>query len=547
MFEIFLGSETVYSKAMKAQAGVEEKMAAGILAEMDSNKDDDSSYLLDVQDGVGIISVRGMLTNQDSPWNKFFGLTSYNEIRKATIEAASQADVKQILLDIDSPGGFVAGLSDTAELISTLSKVKPITAFTDGTMYSAAYWLGSHAKKVAASEVAQLGSIGILVVHKEYSKQLEKEGITATVVRGGKYKALSNPYEPLSPTAKKEMQERVDHVYGIFVNAVADGRGVSYEEAEQMAQGREFIGEQAVDAGLADSITSFDKLLSALQAKAQPKTSSQFAGTTLRGDATMKRVALTPQRLAAIQAGATPTDAEKAMLAAASESTGFTAEQIAEIQAKAEAGTALTDEEQAALDALKAESEEGEPSDDEKRAALQAKKDAGEQLTDEEEAFLAAGSETGEGSEEDDDSATPPAQANTEVTAQLAASQEMVRLLNEDLDKKSEALIKAKLQLEKLTASAESNQTIQDALLAIARQSIEKMQVALGGSPSTLDSMTATQVLELHAEVQAEFTKVFKIEGVAVPGADTNEPGQAPKATVMHSVSINAAKLQRVK
>ena len=84
MFEIFLGGQTAYDAAIKAQEGIDAKIAAGTVFETGDGKDD-SSHLIDVQEGVAIVSIKGSLTNKDSPWNRFFGVTSYNEIRAALI------------------------------------------------------------------------------------------------------------------------------------------------------------------------------------------------------------------------------------------------------------------------------------------------------------------------------------------------------------------------------------------------------------------------------------------------------------------------------
>ena len=383
-------------------------------------------------------------------------------------------------------------------------------------------------------------------MHKEYSKQLEKDGITATIVRGGKYKALGNPYEPLNASAKKEIQSRVDHVYGIFVDAVASGRGVSHDEAEDMAQGREFIGEQAVEAGLADKIISFDNLLASLQKKAKPKISPSYnTGATLRGEAAMKRVVLTPERLAAIEAGAAPTEVEQAALAAGDTSGDFTEEQIEAIRAKVEAGTALDDAEQAAYDAIQAESDnsDNEPDAAEQLTAIKAKQKAGETLTDEESAILAA-ADVGTDS-------VPTIEGLTlvQATAKLEASQEMVAMLKKDLKETSTDLLKANTKVEQLTAEQEAMQTVHDGFRAITARSIQKMQIALGGSPVTTDTFTAVQLLELHAQVQTEFGKVFKVQGVAVSGdsAASTEQKTGPKANAMHTASIGAARLHSVK
>jgi signal peptide peptidase SppA len=201
------------------------------------------SELFNRVDNVGIVSIRGPIVNADSPILALFGVATYPNIRRSVIAAASDPNVQQILLDIDSPGGTVAGTADTGDLIARVNaKVKPVTAFTDGTMASAATWIGVSAGQVFASKTAVTGSIGVIAVHIERSKQLADEGIKATVFRAGKYKALVNPIEPLTEAAKEQMEAKLDGAYKVFVQHVADSRGVSYAVADKkMAEGREFF------------------------------------------------------------------------------------------------------------------------------------------------------------------------------------------------------------------------------------------------------------------------------------------------------------------
>lgn len=286
---------------------------------------------------IGIIRVAGPLNNSDSWRNEYMGMTGYPEIREALVYAAKQQDIGAIVLDVASGGGAVAGVFDTAKLISTIdAKVKPVHAFSGGGVMSAAYLLASAARGVHIDQMAEAGSIGVLAVHQEMSKLMKDIGITPTVMRAGKYKGLGNPYEPLSEMAKAEMQAQLDQMYEVFVQHVADARGVSYEVAdEKMAQGRVFIGQRAKDAGLVDSITSFDALMTKVQGGIDSKrerskygansTNNQNKGITMAG-----KSALTEQDVAAlaegagVQAGATPpvqAPAEKTEVTAGAEQT----------------------------------------------------------------------------------------------------------------------------------------------------------------------------------------------------------------------------------
>ena len=262
--------------------------------------------LFSQQGDIGVISIAGPLNNTDSWKNEYIGATGYPEIRAALVHAAQQDDVKAIVLDIKSGGGAVSGVTDTAELVAMVDqKVKPVYAFSDGMIASAAYWLGSSARSVDIGKVTEAGSIGVLTVHQDLSKLFADMGVKMTVLHAGEYKALGNSYEPLSDKARAEIQGQLDQMYTVFVQHVADSRGVSYAVAdERMAQGRVFVGQAAVDAGLVDSVTSFDALLSKIQGGIDAEKSSPKYGASFSRGSSMPKAALTEQQIAALAAGA---------------------------------------------------------------------------------------------------------------------------------------------------------------------------------------------------------------------------------------------------
>ena len=213
------------------------------------------------QGSVGVVSIKGPLVAGEAGFMRLFGVTGYNDIRAGLISAVNDKQVKSILLDINSPGGSVNGVEDTAKFIKSISAFKPVTAFADNAA-SAAYWLASAADRITATNTAITGSIGVLRVHTEMSAALEKEGIKKTVLRKGKYKALANSIEPLSDDAVAEIDGQLEDLYKSFVSAVAENRDTTFAMAdEKMAQGREFLGARGLEAGLVDSIGSYESAL----------------------------------------------------------------------------------------------------------------------------------------------------------------------------------------------------------------------------------------------------------------------------------------------
>ena len=300
---LWAGTEHSLALAMEAH----DRMMAGAFSDDEEDDDDDEvPFNYSVQGDVGIIAIKGSLTNRDAWYNRYLGITSYADIRNALMYAAQDSGVKAIVLDIDSGGGAVSGVADAGNLIKLIDQsVKPIYSFTDGAMCSAAYWLGCSAREVYSSNVSTVGSIGVIATHMEYSKALKDAGIGVTVVRAGEFKALANSVEPLSDKAKTQLQNQLNAAYGVFLEHVADCRKTTVNLCDaNMAQGREFFGKEALAAGLVDGIETFDSMMSKVEMKLLDieKHSNNNLGNYQRG-IDMGKKALTETDIAALAAG----------------------------------------------------------------------------------------------------------------------------------------------------------------------------------------------------------------------------------------------------
>ena len=172
--------------------------------------------------GVAVLSLSGVMAPKA---NLFSAVSGGISTQKATVQlesAVADPRVKSIVLHLDSPGGNVLGTPEFGAAIYQLSQEKPIVAYSDGMLCSAAYWAGSAACAVYISgPVVQVGSIG--VVHSRTynpTTPVVEENITA-----GKYKRIASGIAPLSAEGKDYMQSQVDHLYSVFVDAVAAHRG----------------------------------------------------------------------------------------------------------------------------------------------------------------------------------------------------------------------------------------------------------------------------------------------------------------------------------
>jgi signal peptide peptidase SppA len=230
---------------------------------------DNQTVGYEVTNGVAVLPLQGVLAKRMNLFTKISGGASTELAMKDFKAALEDPSVSSIILAIDSPGGAVDGIKEFADLIYVSRGQKPVISLGEGLMASAGYYLGAAAEKVYISDgLAQVGSIGVVAAHRDISGMEAKAGIKTTEVFAGRYKRIASQYQPLSDEGRADIQEKLDYVYSVFVEDVARYRGVSTEKVlTDMADGRIFIGEQAVTAGLVDGVSTLDGLMGKLAAR----------------------------------------------------------------------------------------------------------------------------------------------------------------------------------------------------------------------------------------------------------------------------------------
>lgn len=228
-----------------------------------------------VADGVAIISIVGSLVNRGAWIGASSGLVSYEGVQHQLKRAAADQSVHSILLDIQSPGGEAVGAFETADLVREIRQSKSVVAVVNGVAASAAYAIASAANEIVTIATGISGSIGVLMLHVDYSEWLSAEGIKPTFIFAGAHKVDGNSFEPLGDDVKSDIQAEIDQFYGLFLETVAAGRGDRLSvEAARKTEARTFIGEEAVKVGLADRVGTFETVLSDLT-RAPGRSSSQ--------------------------------------------------------------------------------------------------------------------------------------------------------------------------------------------------------------------------------------------------------------------------------
>ena len=150
----------------------------------------------------------------------------------------------------------MSGNFELADLIYSLRDEKPIRAFAYDHAYSAAYSLASSAEKVSMTRSGGVGSIGVVTMHVNQEKFLDKLGIEVTFIYAGKHKVEGNPYEKLSDEAKDRIQTRIDKLYNIFTSTVARNRDIEVS-AVKATEALTYDSEDAISVGLVDSVGVF--------------------------------------------------------------------------------------------------------------------------------------------------------------------------------------------------------------------------------------------------------------------------------------------------
>lgn len=216
----------------------------------------------EVTNGVAVIDISGVLVKGLSMFATIFNERSMPDIGRDFKSALLDPEVKSIVLAVDSPGGSVDGTHELVQEIREARGKKPIITVADGIMASAAYWIGSAADAVyITGPTVEVGSIGIVAVHRDVSEQDRMAGEKYTEITAGKYKRMVSTHKPLSDEGREYLQERVDGIYRIFVESVASLRGTSIPRTIEMADGKIFMGQAAVDVGLVDGIKPLAEII----------------------------------------------------------------------------------------------------------------------------------------------------------------------------------------------------------------------------------------------------------------------------------------------
>lgn len=223
-------------------------------------------------DGIGVYRISGPLLTSGSWYSRALGYSAYDDIRADLTKMVSDPGIKEILLHMGTPGGSVFGVTDAAETIARVNSVKPVYVYSAKNVASGGYWLAANCKELIGSPESEWGSVGVIVTHFSYEKQLEDAGVSVTVLRSADFKAVGGPYKDLTDKEVEHIKSQVDQYNDLFQEHIRSKRpGVRLTSM----RGETYIGDEALRVGLIDAVMSYDQTINYIKSK---RTETQTQG-----------------------------------------------------------------------------------------------------------------------------------------------------------------------------------------------------------------------------------------------------------------------------
>lgn len=215
-----------------------------------------TSDVADVTGHIAVLSIDGPLEHKSAgEWYCYW--QTYEDLARDFKLVIEDPEIDAVVLKFDSPGGDVAGLNETVAILKGLKAAsgKPVIGYVDESCYSAAYALAMVCDEIYLPESGGVGSIGVITAMADVTKMNEKMGVRVEVIASGSKKTDGHPCVPLTEEAIARTRAVVDTLADSFFALVAEGRGMSAKKVASFEAGT-FLGQAAVDAGLADGVMS---------------------------------------------------------------------------------------------------------------------------------------------------------------------------------------------------------------------------------------------------------------------------------------------------
>lgn len=182
-------------------------------------------------------------------------------IIKSIRKIKKDKSIKAVVLRVNSPGGVALTGDLIGRELALLKEIKPLVVSMGNMAASGGYWIAANADKIYAEPTTITGSIGVFGTIPNFSGLVNDIGINAEQVATNKQSAGYSIYEPMTREFYEERKEGVERVYTTFLQRVSDGRNITIDEADAIAQGRVWTGKEALEIGLVDELGGLENAL----------------------------------------------------------------------------------------------------------------------------------------------------------------------------------------------------------------------------------------------------------------------------------------------
>lgn len=198
-------------------------------------------------DKIAVVDLEGVILSPK---------TTVDQLKKY----ADDNSVKAIILHVNSPGGGVAASEEIYREVKRIrdDKKKRIVAAIESVGASGAYYVSSATNKIYADEGSIVGSIGVISEWVNYGDLLRWAKLKAIVMKAGEFKDTGNPTREMTPAEQQYLQSLIDNMHVQFIQAVANGRQMKFQDVKAIADGKVWTGQQAASMKLVDQVADFE-------------------------------------------------------------------------------------------------------------------------------------------------------------------------------------------------------------------------------------------------------------------------------------------------
>jgi len=215
---------------------------------------------------IARISVEGTISGGQG--STAFANNGYNheQLMKQLEAIQKNQSIKGVLLYINTPGGSVYESAEIhRELKKIIDKGKKIYVSMGGTAASGGYYIATAADKIFATKETLTGSLGVIMQNMNYKELANNYGVKFNTIKSGEFKDIMSPTKEMTEEDREILESLVNESYEQFVSVIEEGRGMSEERVKELADGRIYSGQQALDNGLVDQLGFEEEALKALK------------------------------------------------------------------------------------------------------------------------------------------------------------------------------------------------------------------------------------------------------------------------------------------